>query len=378
MYVKSCAFQTMYDIGIVGAGPAGTTLARLLADRFRILLLDRGCDKCCGGILAPEAQKMLARLDLALPREVLVDPQPFAVAVLDMPTGQVRHYARQYVNIDRAAFDCWLLSLLPAGVDLRVGAVYRETLSPESRNEDEPLEIRFTQRGRSCREKVRVLVGADGAASAVRREFFSNPVSLQRYIAIQDWHEMKNGPQSGLKKDCGINFAKDYVGIFDPEATDFYAWTIPKNDRLVVGGALPFEKGARRRFEKLKAKLESFGLKLGAVEFRESGQLVRPRSTSAIHLGSSRVALLGEAAGLISPSSAEGISPALFSAWALSNSFDGKRVDPNRYKSNVGNLLWSIWRKNLKSPCMFHPGLRNWIMKTGLTSLEKCRFPEEN
>lgn len=360
----------MYDIGIIGAGPAGSTLARLLADRFRILLLDSGRDKCCGGILAPEAQKMLARLEQALPRQVLVDPQPFAVAVVDVPSGQVRHYARQYVNIDRAAFDRWLLSLVPPGVDIRVGAVYRETLNPQ---DDGPMEIRFTRDGRSYREKVRVLVGADGAASAVRREFFPSPVSLKRYIAIQDWYEMKNISNSGFGKNEKIDFRKDYVGIFDPETTDFYAWTIPKNDRLVVGGALPFGKGVRARFERLKSRLESFGFCFGPVDFRESGQLVRPLSTSAVHLGSSRIVLLGEAAGLISPSSAEGISSALFSAWALSNSFDIGRVDMNRYKSNVGSLLWSIWRKNLKSPCMFHSGLRKWIMKSGLTSLGKVK-----
>ena len=31
----------MFDIAIIGAGPAGSTLARLVADRYRVLLIDK-------------------------------------------------------------------------------------------------------------------------------------------------------------------------------------------------------------------------------------------------------------------------------------------------------------------------------------------------
>ncbi len=34
---------------------------------------------CCGGLLAPDAQKMLAKLGLGLPNEVIVGPQMFSV-----------------------------------------------------------------------------------------------------------------------------------------------------------------------------------------------------------------------------------------------------------------------------------------------------------
>ena len=59
----------MYDIAIVGGGPAGATLARLTGNQYRVLLLEKrtfqeplygGLQKCCGGLIAPDAQKMLA------------------------------------------------------------------------------------------------------------------------------------------------------------------------------------------------------------------------------------------------------------------------------------------------------------------------------
>lgn len=355
----------MYDIGIIGAGPAGTTLARLLGNRFKVLLLDRGRPKCCGGILAPEAQKMLARLDLALPKDVLVDPQPFAVSILDTSSKLIRHYSRQYININRQRFDRWLLSLVPDSVDVRNEAVYRRSESPSDSRKGKI--VHFIQNGKACSEQVRLLVGADGANSTVRREFFSQSRLLKRYIALQDWYSMDQIDASNDR----ISFWNDYVGVFDREFTDFYAWTIPKDGTLIVGGATPLTNGNRRRFETFKQKMESFGLRLGQPFFREAGQLLRPRSNSAVCLGNDDVALLGEAAGLISPSSAEGISFALFSAFALANSVDNSRVNVDIYRKKLAGQFWGIWRKNLKSPGMFNLWLRKQIMLSGITSLDK-------
>ncbi|MEL7657249.1 MAG: FAD-dependent monooxygenase, partial [Bacillota bacterium] len=62
----------MYDVLIIGAGPAGSSLARLIGDKYKVLLIDKRdlanenphnlARKCCGGLLAPDAQKMIAKL----------------------------------------------------------------------------------------------------------------------------------------------------------------------------------------------------------------------------------------------------------------------------------------------------------------------------
>lgn len=352
----------MYDIGIVGAGPAGATLARLLADRFRVLLLDSGRQKCCGAILAPEAQKMLARFGLALPKSVIVDPQPFAVAIFDGDNGLTRKYSRQYVNIDRLAFDQWVLSLVPPSVDVRSKAIYRR--AETNTTPDDGWTVHFTENGVEKTESVRRLVGADGANSFVRREFFSQRLFPKHYLALQDWFE-----PDAVRIESKTDFRQSYVGIFDREFTDFYCWTIPKNDRLIVGGAFPSGPEIRARFDRFKKKLERYGLFLGTETHREADPILRPVSTASICHGNDRVLLVGEAAGLISPSSAEGISPALASAAALAAAFDGSDV-ARRYRRNLGNLIWNIFRKNVKSPAMFSPRLRYWVMKSGLLSLE--------
>ena len=52
-----------YDVIIIGLGPAGAALARLLAPHMRVLALDRKTDisglKPCGGLLVKLAMRIL-------------------------------------------------------------------------------------------------------------------------------------------------------------------------------------------------------------------------------------------------------------------------------------------------------------------------------
>lgn len=94
-------------------------LARLIGQRYRVLLVEKrqlhgpettSLCKCCGGLLAPDAQGMLSRLGLGLPKSVLQDPQLFVVRAIDVPHRLERYYQRHYINMDRLAFDRWLMN----------------------------------------------------------------------------------------------------------------------------------------------------------------------------------------------------------------------------------------------------------------------------
>ena len=89
--------EKIFDAAIVGLGPAGATLARLLAERgLSVLAVDRkksdpaagGFQKPCGGLLAEDAQRSLSRQGLALPKSVLADPQLFSVRTIDLKTAR--------------------------------------------------------------------------------------------------------------------------------------------------------------------------------------------------------------------------------------------------------------------------------------------------
>ena len=106
-----------YSIVVVGAGPAGCNFARRVDSRkYDILLLDgagqRG-EKVCAGLLSPDAQDLLAEYDICIPNEILVSPQLFSVRTIDLAGEKMRHYRRNYMNVDRAKFDRFLLDMIP-------------------------------------------------------------------------------------------------------------------------------------------------------------------------------------------------------------------------------------------------------------------------
>ena len=242
-----------YDIAIIGAGPAGVTLASFLNKNYKVLLMDRRDlvdrenekTKCCGGLLAPDAQQMLGKMGLAVPSKILVDPQIFLVRTIDFDNNLERYYQRFYFNMDRHYFDKWLLSLLPNNVDIALGCRFN-TLSEHR----DGYEIAFMHDNKIFTEKVKLIIGADGACSSVRRQLFGDNDTLKKYISIQEWFETdKNTPY--------------YGAIFDSEITDFYSWTISKDNSFIIGSALAPKKEANQKFELLKSKLKEHGFIYG-------------------------------------------------------------------------------------------------------------------
>jgi len=353
----------MYDIAIIGAGPAGATLARHIGRQYRTLLIDKGPivpsegqeppAKCCGGLLAPDAQKMLARMGLGLPQDVLVGPQLFAVRTIDVPNRLEQYYQRSYLNIDRGKFDQWLVSLIPSGVDMLPACFFRSL-----QQDREGVTLHLAQDGKTFSERARIIVGADGAFSLVRKQAFPSRPAPRAYVAIQEW----------LKADKALPY---FTAIFDPEITDFYSWIIPKYDSVIIGSALRPGDTAPGKFERFKKKLRERGFEFGESIEKEGTLLLRPRLTARINTGRNNVAIIGEAAGWISPSSAEGISYAFRSAVALAGALaTGLDRFQERYARNTGRLRWNILLKNLKAPFMYNPLLRKLIMKSGLKSID--------
>ena len=353
----------MYDIVIIGSGPAGANLARLIGDKYHVLLIDKRdlenenpqnhLTKCCGGLLAPDAQKMIASLGLGVPKDILVDPQLFAVRTMDLTNNLERLYQRFYYNIDREKFDRWLVSLLPTGIDKKFNALFKSfTEIPGG------YEIRYIYNGKEMTAKTRIIIGADGASSKLRKAM-SNEVTIpDEYISIQEWFECSNPMPY-------------YTAIFDKEISDFYSWIIPKENYILLGSALRPKDNTRDKYQMLKRKLKGLGLNFDNKIKTESAFICRPKKVSQFYLGINGIALVGEAAGAISPSSAEGISYALKSSLYLAQSLE-EGIDGflKRYKNNAKNIKLNLMMKNLKSPAMYNPFLRKLAMKSGLQSIK--------
>ncbi len=350
-----------YDVAVIGAGPAGAVFAREYAQaekEKRILLIDGQTaehPKVCGGLLSPAAQKVLAKMDLTLPKSILSDPQIFDVRTVDLPKRLVRHYQRHYLNMNRYAFDQWLLSLVPPTVDVLKGHCCAVT------REDNGFLLQIRTNGVMQTFRVSAVVGADGASSLVRGTFFSHmPL---RYIAIQQ-HFTPDRTDTVPPYSC----------LFDPLTSEGCSWTISKDGNVIFGGAFE-KKNCRAAFEQQRKRVEQIlNISLGAPTKTEACLVCAPRRPSDLILGSDGVYLAGEAAGFISASSFEGISGAVLSgkllARALSNG-KNHRTALHLYCKYTRALRFRIIGKFFKRAVLFSAPLRYLIMKSGLFSVKK-------
>lgn len=348
--------NSMYDVAIIGLGPAGSTLARLLSKEFKIIAIDKkytinnGFQKPCGGLLSSHAQEAFAKFDMTIPKDILVDPQIFAVKTIDLDSNLIRHYQRFYLNLNRHKFDLWLKSLIPSNVE-----IHNNSTCSKIEKVTDGYKITFFEDEAEHIIKAKYLVGADGANSIVRRTIYPTK-KIRTYMSIQQWFaEEHENPF--------------YSCIFDEENTDCCSWSISKDNQFIFGGAYPLNN-PREKFENQKKKLEKLGFKFGEPLKTEACLVLRPSKYSDFCCGKDNAFLIGESAGFISPSSLEGISSAINSANYLSEILNSNSKNPNKkYRFKTFKIRFKIFSKLFKCPFMYNRFLRKIVLKSRLQSI---------
>jgi flavin-dependent dehydrogenase len=332
-----------YDTVVVGAGPAGIMAALGACARGPVLLVDSVSlprDKSCGGMLHRLTQGHLARFG-DLPADIILEPEHVRFRYVDWDRGIRKATELRFVNVDRAGFDDWLISLLPDSVEV-IGLCPLAAFSQRDdgvtvtlRTSEGPVDV-------ACAN----LVGADGARSTVRRALgIGDALS---YVTLQDYVH--------LEGDIEPYFDCIYMrGIGDEFA---YAYVVPKGDVAIVGSV--FYPKTKRPGDKQDLVLDILRRsmpQLGESLKREACVALYLRSPEDTVPGDGRVLLAGEAGGFMSPTSGEGISYATHSGIAAGDAIAASTPQGalSVYTASVDGLRRDIRRRLRWLPFMESP-----------------------
>ncbi|MGO1460789.1 MAG: NAD(P)/FAD-dependent oxidoreductase [Marinobacter sp.] len=289
-----------FDLIIVGAGPAGSTLAKALeGSGKRVLLIDKQDfprDKTCAGWVTPAVMESL-NIDLAEygNGRTLQPIRRFRIGMMGQPAVENDHGSVVSYGIRRCEFDHYLLNLtdMPKQLGVPVKRIVRK---------DGNWQINDAW-------SAPLLVGAGGHFCPVARLIGDGPGSHETAVVAKEVEfEMTDQQASNCEAQGDtpeLWFCRDLKG---------YAWVFRKGNYLNVGLG-------REDNHKLTAHLQDFvdtmkatGRLPADLPARFKGHAYLLYDHAERPLVDDGLLLIGDAAGLAYTQSGEGIRPAIESA----------------------------------------------------------------
>jgi len=277
----------MYDVIVVGAGPAGSTVSRKCAEKdLETLVLDKQSfprEKLCGGAVSERTLKLL---DFDIPEEVINQGCNGARVHFQGETVEVEKDYRLGLLVSREKFDSFLL---------------KKAKNKGAEVKDGERVLNITDKGSHVLVKTdkevyrsKIVVGADGVDSTVAREVLGEEISEEYFkLALENRVEEVKFQD---KKCDGI------IDVFFGDIDGGYGWVFPHRDFFSVGIG-SYEDKMKKPLKRQESFLKDLNLD-APDDFRGHRLPVGGQGRKKV---SGRTMLVGDAAGLVDPLTGEGI-----------------------------------------------------------------------
>lgn len=289
----------VFDVLVIGGGPAGATSATELASAgYAVLLVDRrGRIKPCGGAVPPQLLKdfdvPLSVLEAQVSSARMVSPTAHTV---DMPID------KGFVGmVERGSFDEWLRQRAAKRGAGRLDATFVSFGDSDGRYITVNVRV-GDRRGEHALValQARYVIGADGARSAVGRAAVPGADRLRTVLA---YHEIVRTPAPAAGTGEQIDPTRCDVVYDGSLSPDFYSWVFPHGQTISIGtGTARQGFGIRESVTELRRRV---GLASATVVRTEGAPI--PMKPLRRWDDGRHVILAGDAAGVVAPASGEGI-----------------------------------------------------------------------
>jgi geranylgeranyl reductase family protein len=345
---KDVGFTMDYDVIVVGAGPAGSTAAKNLAEKgIKVLLLDKATfprDKSCGGGLPTRVQKRFPYI------EPFIDSISYGSTTYSSSLRYKFDLVRDkpfLMMVLRKDFDYGLLSLAK-----EAGAVFQGGKSVVDVVVQKEKVSVMLEDGQTM--ETQVVIGCDGMHSVVaeKTNLCKKPEVLCVSLTQEQPMTSRQLTTFFTKKHQIYLFIKVY-GIAG------YAWVFPKKNCVNIGVG-EFQSAVSKARPKIPLK-ETYEALISILKEKKLLPAEFPienlkGATLPIfpleNTYSDRVLLCGDAAGFINPITGEGIYYAMVSGYIAAGVItDGLKADDlsRRFLSRYQTLWNNDFGRDLKA-----------------------------
>ncbi len=290
------------DVLIVGGGPAGSACGRrLVREGFDVLIMDKANfprDKVCAGWITPPVVEEL-QLDLnEYAKEHVLQPiHGFRTGILGGPMLETIYPETVSYAIRRCEFDGYLLH--HSGARTLEGTPFRT-----AERSAEGWLVNGSIR-------ARLLIGAGGHFCPVSRLLNPKSESSRDVVLAQEAEFLLSEAEA---QGCAVTPEQPELYFYGD--LKGYAWCVRKENYINIGlGRMSDEDGAGENLPAFREEFLKSLLDMGrmasvpAESFR--GHAYRIYRSASRRVVDDRLLLIGDAAGLASPQSGEGIRPAI-------------------------------------------------------------------